>query len=156
MLHVISARCVARDLHTIAPGPLERRSWRRFAALRGDCKKYQIAPLNAIIIIISCRKRSHICLKTTFVLKHTPISRLEDRCAPGNGPLSVLNTFCLIHLLPGTPTLRASFWIRLLLNLQPSLNLSSKRLPAMRKRFPVAKTTSDQLLPTPCIVIPVL
>ena len=24
MLHVISARCVARDLHTIAPWPLER------------------------------------------------------------------------------------------------------------------------------------
>ena len=24
MMHVMSARCVARDLHTIAPGPLER------------------------------------------------------------------------------------------------------------------------------------
>ena len=32
-LHVISARCVARDLHTIAPGPLERTYWRQFAAL---------------------------------------------------------------------------------------------------------------------------
>ena len=29
MLHIISARCVARDLHTIAPGPLERTCWRR-------------------------------------------------------------------------------------------------------------------------------
>ena len=27
MLHVISARCVARDLHTIAPGSLERTCW---------------------------------------------------------------------------------------------------------------------------------
>ena len=52
MLHVKSARCVARDLHKIAPGPLERACWRQFAALRGDCKKSRIAPLNAIIIII--------------------------------------------------------------------------------------------------------
>ena len=50
-LHVISARCVARDLHTIAPGPLERTCWRQFAALWGDCKKSRITPLNAIIII---------------------------------------------------------------------------------------------------------
>ena len=39
MLHVISARCVACDLHTIAPGPLERAHWRQFTALWGDCKK---------------------------------------------------------------------------------------------------------------------
>ena len=51
-LHVKSARCVARDLHTIAPGPLERTCWKQFAALWGDCKKSWIAPLNAIIIII--------------------------------------------------------------------------------------------------------
>ena len=51
MLHVISARCVARDLHTTVPGPLERTCWRRFAAQWGDCKKSRIAPLNAIIII---------------------------------------------------------------------------------------------------------
>ena len=38
-LHVMSARCVARDLHTVAPGPLERTCWRQFAALWGDCKK---------------------------------------------------------------------------------------------------------------------
>ena len=44
--------CVARDLHTIAPGPLERTCWRQFAALWGNCKKIRIAPLNAIIIII--------------------------------------------------------------------------------------------------------
>ena len=48
-----SARCVARDLHTITPGPLERTCWRQFAALCGDCKKKsRIASLNAIIIII--------------------------------------------------------------------------------------------------------
>ena len=32
LLHVISARCVERDLHTIAPGPLERTCWRQFTA----------------------------------------------------------------------------------------------------------------------------
>ena len=51
-LHVISARCVARDLHTVAPRPLEYTCWRQFAALWGDCKKSRTAPLNAIIIII--------------------------------------------------------------------------------------------------------
>ena len=50
-LHVISARCVARDLHTVASEPLERTCWRQFAALWGDCKKSRIAPLNGIIII---------------------------------------------------------------------------------------------------------
>ena len=49
---MISAWCVSRDLHTVAPGPLERTCWRRFAALWGDYKKSRIAPLNAIIIII--------------------------------------------------------------------------------------------------------
>ena len=39
MLHVISARCVARDLHTNAPGPLARTCLRRFAAQWRDCKK---------------------------------------------------------------------------------------------------------------------
>ena len=53
---MISARCVAPDLHTVAPGPLERTCWRRFAALWRDCKKSRIAPLNAIIIIIIIRK----------------------------------------------------------------------------------------------------
>ena len=52
MLHMISAQCAACGLHLIAPGPLERMCWRQFAALRGDCKKSRIAPLNVIIIII--------------------------------------------------------------------------------------------------------
>ena len=47
-----STRCVVHDLHTVAPGPLERTCWRRFTAQYGDCKKSQIVPLNAIIIII--------------------------------------------------------------------------------------------------------
>ena len=51
MLHVIGARCVARDLHTIAPGPLERTCWRRFA-VQWDCKKSRNVPLNEITIII--------------------------------------------------------------------------------------------------------
>ena len=52
MLHVISAQCVARNLHTIAPGPLEYTCWRRFAAHLRDCKQSRIAPLSAVIIII--------------------------------------------------------------------------------------------------------
>ena len=49
---MISARCVACDLHTIAPGLLERVCWRQLAAQGGDCEKSRIAPVNAIIIII--------------------------------------------------------------------------------------------------------
>ena len=52
MLHVISARCVTRDLHTIAAGPLERTCWRQFATQWGDCKKSRIAPLNVIVIVV--------------------------------------------------------------------------------------------------------
>ena len=52
MLHMISAVCAARDLDTIAPGPIERVCWRQFAVQWGDCKKSQIAPVSAIIIII--------------------------------------------------------------------------------------------------------
>ena len=51
MLHAISTQCVACDLHTIVPGPLERMCWRRFV-VQWDCKKSLIAPLNEIIIII--------------------------------------------------------------------------------------------------------
>ena len=51
-LHVISARCAARDLHTVAPGPLERTCWRQFGRCEEIVKKSRIAPLNAIIIII--------------------------------------------------------------------------------------------------------
>ena len=52
MLHVISAQCVACDLHTFVPGLLEHMCWRRFAAQWGDCKNSQMVPLNVITIII--------------------------------------------------------------------------------------------------------
>ena len=42
MLHVMSTWCVACDLHTIAPWPLEQTCWRQFAAQWGDCKKKKI------------------------------------------------------------------------------------------------------------------
>ena len=48
----ISARCVARDLSTIAPHSLERTCLRQTAAQRGDSKKSQTVPFNAFIIVI--------------------------------------------------------------------------------------------------------
>ena len=48
---MISARCVARDLHTISLWPLECTCWRHFAA-QWDCQKSQIVPFNVIISII--------------------------------------------------------------------------------------------------------
>ena len=56
---MMNVRCAARDLHTIAPGPLECTCWRWFAALWGDCKKSRKAPLNALIIIIILKSYSH-------------------------------------------------------------------------------------------------
>ena len=44
MLHVISARCVARDLHTIAPWPLECTCCRQFVV--------QLLSFFAIIVVI--------------------------------------------------------------------------------------------------------
>ena len=41
-LHVKSARSVARNLHTIAHGPLECTCWRQFAAQWGDCKNLKL------------------------------------------------------------------------------------------------------------------
>ena len=76
MLQVISTRCVARDLHTIAPGPLERTCWRWFAALWGDCKKSQIAPLNAIIIIIIIKGTTKS--KLTWIRKVLTADTLPD------------------------------------------------------------------------------
>ena len=52
MLHMIGARCVARDLHMTAPRPVERTCWRQFAGQWGDCQKSGTGPLNAIIIVI--------------------------------------------------------------------------------------------------------
>ena len=97
--HMISARCVARDLHTVAPGPLERTCWRRFAALWGDCKNSRIAPLNAIIIIIiiiiaylrtainsfltiTGKSPSWQELFSTLVVHANVIPNLQKRCKP--------------------------------------------------------------------------
>ena len=52
MLHVISALCVERDLHTITPRPLERAWWRQFAAQWGDCKKSWIESFNLILLLL--------------------------------------------------------------------------------------------------------
>ena len=67
---MISARCVARDLYTIVPGPLERTCWRQFAALWGDCKKSRIAPLNAIIIILLLFDMAVDLVMKTFILQN--------------------------------------------------------------------------------------
>ena len=47
----MSAICVACDLHTIAPRPLEHACWRQFAVQWGVCKKSWIVPFSLIIII---------------------------------------------------------------------------------------------------------
>ena len=50
MLHVISALCAARDLHTIAPGPLER--VRDGSRRSKDIVKYLDLRLSGVIIVI--------------------------------------------------------------------------------------------------------
>ena len=69
MLHVISAQCVACELHTIALRPLECTCWRQFAGQWGDCKKSRSAPLNAIfIIIIIMLTTAHWCAQSPWLL----------------------------------------------------------------------------------------
>ena len=53
MLHMISTCCAARDLHTIAPGPLERSVGDSSQRSEEIVKKSQIAPLNAIFLLLS-------------------------------------------------------------------------------------------------------
>ena len=83
MLHVISAQCVAHDLHMIAPGPLERTCWRRFAAQWRDCKKiwncafecdyyyyYYIALVSAQVNMICTRLRpGHLSICWGFLTR---------------------------------------------------------------------------------------
>ena len=51
MLHVISAQSVARDVHTVAPGPLERTCWKR-SRHSEQIVKTRFVPLNEIPIIL--------------------------------------------------------------------------------------------------------
>ena len=74
MLHMICARCVACDLHMIAPRPLERMCWRRFTAQLGDYKKSRTVPLNAIIII---RVFLGVCVRISLQ-RYEPV--VELRC----------------------------------------------------------------------------
>ena len=55
MLHVISAQCVARHLHTIPPGPLECVCWRQFAMQWGDCENSRFVPFNTFLPRQSCQ-----------------------------------------------------------------------------------------------------
>ena len=74
MFHVISARCVARDLLTTAPWPLERTGWRQFAAQWGDCEKSRIAPLNVIIISINISISTVISISISISFSISTIS----------------------------------------------------------------------------------
>ena len=56
MLHMISAQCVARDLHMIASGPFEHMCWRQISAQRGDCKhlKLRLSTWSLLSLLICC------------------------------------------------------------------------------------------------------
>ena len=64
MLHVISAQCVARDLHAIVPGRLSVRLGDSSRCSEEIAKKSQIAPLSAIIVVVVAvvrRRRRIVC-----------------------------------------------------------------------------------------------
>ena len=71
MLHVIRARCAARDLHTIAPGPLDRACWRQFAAQCGDCKKSRIASLNTMMMMTMMMMMMMMMMMIVIIIKVT-------------------------------------------------------------------------------------
>ena len=102
-LHVIGARCVARDFHTTVPGPLERTCWRQLAAQRGDCKKSRTVPLNVVIIIIIIINKS--------LLSTPPIARLGSHVLQFRQILTVFFFFLLFFLLLllGSPAISLEF-----------------------------------------------
>ena len=84
MLHMISVRWSAHDLHSVMPGLLERTCWRQFAGQWGDCQKSRIAPLNVLIDITDwlniCMFHFHvfIVLYLPSFLNHCWILNLFD------------------------------------------------------------------------------
>ena len=71
MLHVINARCVARDLHTIVAWPLRRMCWRQFLAQRGDCFKNLELGLPARLSSLSLLRTSDLYSDTTTTTSTT-------------------------------------------------------------------------------------
>ena len=53
VLHVISARCVVRDLCTIASWPLECKCWRKLTAQSGNCNQSWTAPFRVITFAVT-------------------------------------------------------------------------------------------------------
>ena len=71
MLHVINVRCVACDLHTIAPMHLSVRV--RDGSRHSE--KSQIAPLNVIIIIIIIKFRVGLFIGCLTSQQHAIVSQ---------------------------------------------------------------------------------
>ena len=112
--HLMSAQCVARDLHTIAPGPLERTCWRRFVALSGDCNKSQTAPFNAITTTpntTSTDRLVGLVVKASASRAEDPGSNPScDGIFPGSSHASDLNIDTPVATLPGAWRYRVSAW----------------------------------------------
>ena len=56
MLQVVSAQCVAHDVHMIVSWPLECTCWRQFVMLWEDCVQSGIVPFIVIVIILTVIK----------------------------------------------------------------------------------------------------
>ena len=72
MLHTMSAMCVAHDLHTIAPRPLER----ALAAQWGDCKKNLELRLSIWLLLLLLL----LSLFIIIILKRGPYFSLRSVC----------------------------------------------------------------------------
>ena len=92
MLHVISARCVARDLHTVVPWPLDYMHWRQFTAQWGDCRNLTLRLLVQLLFIIEhcwvtaiskavdrMLVPTHYCCWCWFIAKHCWVTDLSAK-----------------------------------------------------------------------------
>ena len=52
MLHVMRALCVARNLHTFAPGPLERACWKQFAGSEEIVKNLKLRRSIRLLLLL--------------------------------------------------------------------------------------------------------
>ena len=115
MLHVMSSRCVARDLHTVAQWPLERTYWRQFTGLRGDCKKSRFAPFDVIILLLLSIFLSfflsfflyQILERGPLVLNKVPVQGIQSRTTSNIQPEAPNE--CIHH--PGSDRAKCGFHV---------------------------------------------
>ena len=97
MLHVISARCVARDLHTVAPWPLQRTYWRQFAVQWGYCENLKLR-LWMWLLLLLLSKGNEMCHRKRKYLYHQSF-KIRIQHPPRIDPVYIIGASDLLCML---------------------------------------------------------